>query len=169
MYMKRSTRAAAILLTILGCVGCDQSTKSVARDYLPQGTPISLFNDLVRLQHTENRGAFLSLGDGLSNNARRALFTFGGALLVIGAALWALRSRHLSSAQVLGAGLVSGGGLSNLIDRVTQDGSVTDFLNIGMGPVRTGIFNCADMALMLGIAMLILGNSVATRLRAPQR
>lgn len=51
-----------------------------------------------------------------------------------------------------------------MIDRVTQDGNVTDFLNIGVGPIRTGIFNCADMALMLGVAILILSDSVATRL-----
>ena len=60
--------------------------------------------------------------------------------------------------------MVSGGGLSNLIDRVTQGGNVTDFLNVGAGPIRTGIFNCADMALMLGVAILILSDSVATQL-----
>ncbi len=54
-----------------------------------------------------------------------------------------------------------GGRLSNLIDRLLQDGSVTGFLNIGVGPVRTGIFNSADMALMLGVAILVAGDRVA--------
>jgi signal peptidase II len=164
--MKTSVRAAVVLLTILGCVGCDQYTKSIARDYLPRETPISLLNDVVRLQRDENPGAFMSLGDSLSTNARRVLFAFGGAVLVIGTAFLALRSRRRSSAHILGAALISGGGFSNLIDRVTQGGNVTDFLNIGVGPLRTGIFNCADVALMLGLAILIFSDSIATRLRS---
>ncbi len=104
--MKTSVRAAVILLTIFGCVGCDQLPKAVARSYLPLGAPISLLNDVVRLQHAENPGVFLSLGDALPSNTRRVLFTCGGAVLVIGAAVWALRSRRLSSAQIVGAALV---------------------------------------------------------------
>lgn len=84
---------------------------------------------------------------------------------MIGTAFWALRSRRRSSAHILGAALISGGGFSNLMDRVTQGGNVTDFLNIGVGPLRTGIFNCADVALMLELAILICSDSIATRLR----
>jgi signal peptidase II len=35
-------------------------------------------------------------------------------------------------------------------------GSVVDFLNVGIGSLRTGIFNVADMAIMLGVALLLL-------------
>ena len=42
------------------------------------------------------------------------------------------------------------GGIGNLIDCVTNNGLVTDFLNIGIGPVRTGIFNVTDMAVTCG-------------------
>jgi signal peptidase II len=163
-HMKTSVRVAVILLTVIGCVGCDQLTKSVARKYLALGMSVSLLNDVIRLQRAENPGAFLSLGDALPASTRRFVFTFGGAVLVVGTACWALRSRRLSSPQIVGAALASGGGLSNLIDRVTQGGNVTDFLNVGAGPIRTGIFNCADMALMLGVAILVLSDSVATQL-----
>ena len=164
--MKMSLRIAVILLTILGCVGCDQITKSVAREYLPSREPVSLFSDVVRLQHTENPGAFLSLGDSLPRNTRLVLFTLGGTTLVIGMAFWACRSRRLSPVQVVGAALACGGGLSNLIDRLIQNGHVTDFINIGVGPIRTGIFNCADMSLMFGLAMLLAGDSVLEWLSA---
>ena len=50
---------------------------------------------------------------------------------------------------------ICAGGLGNLIDRVGQDGYVTDFLNVGVGSVRTGIFNVADLILMLGMAALL--------------
>lgn len=159
--MKITVRAAVVVLTVLGCVGCDQVTKSVARHYLPSPAPLSLFGGVVRLQHAENPGGFLSLGDSLPRRTRLAVFMLGGAALVIGAGFWAFRSRRLSSVQIVGAALVCGGGLSNLIDRLLQDGNVTDFLNIGVGPVRTGIFNCADVALMLGMAILVGGDTVA--------
>jgi signal peptidase II len=52
--------------------------------------------------------------------------------------------------------LVAGGGISNLIDRLLYNGRVTDFLNVGIGGVRTGIFNVADMAIMAGALLLLL-------------
>lgn len=161
--MKTNMRIAVILLTVLGCVGCDQVTKSIARHQLPPEQVISLFNDTVRLVHAENSGAFLSLGDSLSSTARRALFTLGGAVVVIGTAVWAFRSRRMSLPQMIGAALICGGGLGNVIDRVSQEGHVTDFLNVGFGPVRTGIFNVADMALMLGVALLVVGDVFARK------
>ena len=47
-------------------------------------------------------------------------------------------------------------GLGNLIDRLTHHGLVTDFLNLGFGALRTGIFNVADVAGVVGIAILVL-------------
>jgi signal peptidase II len=162
--MKTTCRAAIILLITVGCVGCDQLTKSIARDHLPLRETVSLFKDTVRLERAENPGGFLSLGDKLSSTARRVLFTLGGALLVTGTALWAFASKRVHSTQIVGAALICGGGVANVIDRVAHGGSVTDFLNVGVGPIRTGIFNVADMALMLGIAMLVLSEGVARRL-----
>jgi lipoprotein signal peptidase len=46
------------------------------------------------------------------------------------------------------------GGLSNLADRLAI-GSVIDFLNVGIGQVRTGIFNVADVAIMTGAALVL--------------
>jgi signal peptidase II len=47
--------------------------------------------------------------------------------------------------------LIVGGGVSNLIDRLRYGGYVVDFLNVGIGSLRTGIFNVADMAIMAGV------------------
>ena len=44
-----------------------------------------------------------------------------------------------------------GGGVGNLIDRVLFENGVIDFLNVGIGNLRTGIFNVADMAIMTGV------------------
>jgi len=53
--------------------------------------------------------------------------------------------------------LILAGGIGNLIDRVSQQGLVTDFMNVGIGPVfRTGIFNVADMAITAGFFVFIV-------------
>ena len=54
------------------------------------------------------------------------------------------------------------GGLSNLIDRLIYDGRVTDFLNVGIGSLRTGIFNLADMAILAGALLLVLKTGAAS-------
>jgi signal peptidase II len=57
--------------------------------------------------------------------------------------------------HLVGLALVIGGGVSNWIDRAVR-GSVVDFMNIGLGWLRTGVFNIADVALMAGAATLLL-------------
>ena len=52
------------------------------------------------------------------------------------------------------------GGVSNFIDRASNNGAVVDFLNIGIGPIRTGIFNIADVAIMFGFALFIFGSYI---------
>ena len=50
------------------------------------------------------------------------------------------------------------GGIGNLIDRIFFENGVIDFLNVGVGNWRTGIFNVADMAIMVGVfCMLFFG------------
>ena len=53
--------------------------------------------------------------------------------------------------MVSSSALIIGGGLGNLIDRILNQGAVIDFMNIGIGPIRTGVFNVADLAILAGI------------------
>ena len=57
------------------------------------------------------------------------------------------------------------GGVSNLIDRVAAGGLVMDFLNLGIGRLRTGIFNVADMALTFGVIWILLAGIFEGRRR----
>jgi len=50
---------------------------------------------------------------------------------------------------------IAGGGISNIYDRMFNNGHVIDFMNAGIGPVRTGIFNVADMAITGGIIVML--------------
>ncbi len=80
------------------------------------------------------------------------VFTFATGLLLLGMTLAAIRGRW-EGMRLLGAALIVSGGASNWIDRVAT-GSVIDFLNVGIGPLRTGIFNVADVAILVGAGWL---------------
>ena len=54
------------------------------------------------------------------------------------------------------------GGASNLYDRALNNGAVVDFLNIGIGPLRTGIFNIADMAILFGAGLFLIASWTGT-------
>jgi signal peptidase II len=122
---------------------------------LHSGITESLLADSLRLQLTENPGSFLSLGASLPQQLRFALFTAVVAALLIGLVCAALFARRLSTARFVALALIAGGGISNLIDRLLYDGRVTDFLNVGIGSLRTGIFNIADMAILGGALLMI--------------
>jgi signal peptidase II len=151
----RASRPALVALVLLGCIACDQATKRIAIAGLPEGRRLSLLGDLVRLEHVRNPGAFLGLGGELPAAARTALLTFGVGAAVAAAVVFALR-RRTSTREALAAALVAGGGIGNLWDRLAGDGRVTDFMNVGVGGLRTGIFNVADLAIVAGVALLAL-------------
>jgi signal peptidase II len=144
------------MATLCCCVGCDQVSKSAARALLPSGVTESLFADSLRLQLVQNPGAFLSLGGSLPEQMRFTLFTAAATVLLIGLVCAALFARRLRPARFIPLALVAGGGISNLIDRLVFDGRVTDFLNVGIGSFRTGIFNVADMAILAGALLFVL-------------
>lgn len=153
--MRSIPRFVVVMLTLCCCVGCDQVSKSAARSMLQTGITESLFSDSLRLQLTQNPGSFLSLGASLPESLRFGLFTAVVAIVLIGLVCAALFAR-LSTARFVALALVAGGGISNLIDRLLYDGRVTDFLNVGIGSLRTGIFNLADMAILAGALLLVL-------------
>jgi signal peptidase II len=149
----RRARHAALLAAIAGCLALDQATKAVASASLTLGDRHSFLADTVRLELAHNSGAFLSLGASLPAGIRAHLFTWFVGLLVLGALWFAFRGRT-PARLAAGAALVAAGGLGNLWDRLATGGWVVDFLNLGIGPLRTGIFNVADVALMAGVALV---------------
>jgi signal peptidase II len=166
--MKSIPRYLIVALTLFCCVGCDQVSKSAARALLASGVTHSFLADSLRLQLVANPGSFLGLGSALPEQLRFALFTGAVAVLLLGVLSAALFARRLDFARFVGLALVAGGGMSNLIDRLMFHGRVTDFLNVGIGSLRTGIFNVADMTILAGALLLLLKARAAPRVAAPQ-
>jgi signal peptidase II len=149
-------RLVVLLLTLLITAGCDQVTKQIAREQLAPGDAVVLWEGAVRLHYSENHGAFLSAGADLGEAARFAIFTLGVAVILVALSLYLLTARGLSFWPTVAMAMVVGGGLGNLIDRVAREGAVVDFLNVGIGSVRTGIFNLADVFIVGGVGFLLL-------------
>jgi signal peptidase II len=154
--MSRFIRHPWVALVLIGSVGCDQLAKSAAREYLP-GTGVHSFaSDTFRLQYAQNPGAFLGLGDSLPPTVRYDTFIVGVGVFVVALLAWAMFGSRLTWLQRVALAAIGAGGAGNLIDRVRFDGAVTDFLNLGLGSVRTGIFNVADTLVMLGAVVLLI-------------
>ncbi|MCJ8314297.1 MAG: signal peptidase II [Saccharospirillaceae bacterium] len=141
----------------------DQLTKWWAWTYFhPNGsegaiTPGSshLFGTF-RLVYAENPGAFLGMGDSLPPIISTAIFMYLIPLAVIGFSFYVIRSKEFMGRNVIIMGSVLAGGFSNVIDRYYNDAHVIDFLNVGIGSLRSGIFNVADMFVMFGVILIIL-------------
>jgi signal peptidase II len=145
----------AAVVIVLSTVACDRASKHLAQQRLAGGPGHSYLADTLRVQYTENRGGFLSLGADLPPRVRSAVFTVG-TLALLGMVAAVLGRRSTAGATAIGLSLLWAGGASNIVDRLTR-GAVVDFLNVGIGPLRTGIFNVADVAITAGIAVLLLG------------
>jgi signal peptidase II len=146
-------RPLVLVVAVLGTIGCDRVTKYMAETTLADAPVRSYLADTVRLGYAENRGGFLSLGASLPPRVRTVVFTGVTGLMLIALALLGIRRRWHGWAA-LGLALFVAGGASNWIDRVMR-GSVVDFLNVGVGPLRTGVFNVADVAIMIGAAIVL--------------
>ena len=142
-----------LLLAIGATIGCDRVTKHIAATALAEVPERSFLADTIRLEYSENTGAFLSLGANWPPAVRTAVFSVGTGVALIVLTVLAVRGRWQRTA-LLGVALFVAGGASNLLDRVAY-GMVIDFMNVGVGPLRTGIFNVADVAIMLGAGLLV--------------
>jgi len=151
-------RLKLVLIVVLVGIAVDQVTKEVARRTLKDRGTLHFLHDTLRLQYSENEGAFLSLGAGMSEGTRFWVFTVLVAVTMIVLAVYTLGSRSAPRDHRLALAWVLSGGTSNLIDRIVNDGHVVDFLNVGLGSYRwsrTGIFNVADMAILGGCLYLL--------------
>jgi signal peptidase II len=160
-----TVRRLLLLVLIVVTIGCDRVTKRFATEFISESPSQSFLNDLVRLDYAENAGAFLGLGAQWPVWLRSGVFTLGNGLLLVALAVVAVRANWSGPSQV-GIALFVAGGASNLVDRLIR-GTVVDFLNLGIGPVRTGIFNVADVAIMLGAAFVLFGATRPAPLSPP--
>lgn len=159
--MITGSRIGIIALVVFLCTGCDQITKGIAQRTLPDREPISLLNDVIRIEYLENHGVTLGLGATLPAELRLMAFTGAVAVFMVLLLGFLLTAKGLRRIQVLSLSLVLAGGVGNLIDRVLNDGAVIDFVSFGIGGLRTGVMNLADVAVFFGIGLLLISSATA--------
>lgn len=134
--------------------GLDRLTKLLAIEFLKGRPSISFFGDLMVLVYAENSGAFLSLGSVWSPFLKYLLFLVVPVIVCLYGLLWCfLKARDLPRLVLVAT--IIGGGVGNLVDRLANDFRVVDFLNFGLGRLRTGVLNMADLSVTFGALLLI--------------
>ena len=154
--MKIRFKILLFCLSSLLFIGCDRITKNIAKDHLMFHAPISYLHNTVVLEYVENTGAALSLGDQLSKPLSFWLLSILPLIFLIALFVYAIvKIRELGKLKLFAFSLIFAGGLGNIIDRLLFDRHVTDFMNVGIGSLRTGIFNVADMCVTAGVIVLL--------------
>lgn len=145
--------SAAVLLCSLAL---DHLTKWWAQAHLVEGAClpeacVSVFGTPVRLHLIYNTGAAFSAGEGFGWLLAPLATAVAAFLLALA---WSTQDRRLG----VGYSLVASGALGNVIDRVVRaehgfaTGGVVDFIDLRVWP----IFNLADVAVVIGVALLLL-------------
>lgn len=137
----------------------DQGTKLAIVQNLQICDRLHVLGNVLRITHIRNTGAVFGVMKGAG-----AYFTFF-SIVAAGVLLFLLFFSRRARAQVkVGLGLVLGGAVGNLIDRL-RFGSVVDFVDVGIGErMRWPCFNVADLAITVGVILL-----VANTIRSPSR
>ena len=161
--MRIFTRLSIVILVLILCTGCDQLTKKIAQEKLANAAPISLLGGVVRVELAQNSGGMLSLGAGLPEEARFLVFVVLVAVILPLTLVFALRANSINLWQLTGLSMTAAGGLGNLLDRLLNQGMVIDFVSFGVGSLRTGIMNLADIIIVAGIVIFLLANTPEVR------
>ncbi|PWS27152.1 signal peptidase II [Pedobacter yonginense] len=155
MAKKNTIRLFILTILLLLNIGCDQVSKNIVRNRISEYEHISVIKDRFTLTKVENSGAFLSLGDNMPYVFRLILLS-GLPLLVLGFGLYYLYAKpNIPRTMQIALCFLIGGGIGNLYDRIVH-GSVTDFMHIDFVIFQTGVFNFADISIMIGVGILLI-------------
>ena len=140
------------LLIVIAFVA-DRVSKQWATDYFAEHGSIQI-NQYFTLRQTFNEGVAFGLFQGIG-----PWVGWLTILLVIGMLVYLVQTPKSEWVTRLGLGLLIGGALGNMVDRIVN-GRVLDFIE---SPLRPGIFNVADIAINVGMVIIIIGSLMYDR------
>ena len=154
----KNNRTLFITILIVVNIALDQISKFWVRANVPAGSRSEILGEYFTLHNVENTGAFLGLGSDFNPILKIILLNVLPVVVLTLVLFYIFRDKTLDKFSLIGFCCIIGGGIANLYDRILY-GQVTDFWHIDLGGVfRTGIFNIADVSVMVGMGLLILGN-----------
>ncbi len=158
MKITPKLRIILVLSLVLLNISCDQISKNVVRRAIEPYQRIEIFKDNFVLTKVENRGAAYSLGSDLGPALKIILLQILPILVLLILLRQILIKTNYSRETIIGFAFIIGGGIGNLFDRIVY-GSVTDFLILDLGIIKTEIFNMADVSIMFG-SLLVLTSAI---------
>jgi signal peptidase II len=144
----RAAGMRRLFVTAVSITVLDQVVKKVVTTVMELGESVDFLGTVVRFTRTANTGAAFGMLRG-----RSLLFIIISALAALAIAAFSRQIARQRTWEQLSFGLILGGAVGNLIDRVRL-GAVVDFINIGIGDLRWPYFNVADSAITIGVAIL---------------
>lgn len=150
----------------LSLISWDRASKGLAREWLRDRPARSYFHDVFRLEYVENTGAAMSLGNGL--DPRISFWVLGIVPLAVLLGLFGYVIVHADAIRpwrLAAFSLIFAGGMGNILDRLLFDRHVTDFMNVGVQSLRSGIFNFADVWITAGALCMTAGSLLRGRVR----
>ncbi len=131
-------------------IATDQITKAAAEKYLAHTGEIPVMGGLVTFSLVKNFEGFLGVARGLPTSLQFFFLYVCVGILLAACIFYLFLLRRPNPSYILPLCLVTGGGLSNLLDRILHGGGVTDFVFLTVGRLSTGIFNLADVYILVG-------------------
>jgi signal peptidase II len=159
----RLGRALLFLGIFLCTAGFDQATKHWAETSLSRGSPQPFVDGYWDWELAKNTGVAFSTFAGIEGG--QIVLSLLAIVFLIAIGVMAARTKPGENWKLVGLALIGGGALGNLIDRV-RAGGVTDFVRWKVGDWAWPIFNLADVALVLGLCVLVLESVLAKKRRA---
>ncbi|RBW62318.1 signal peptidase II [Tenacibaculum sp. E3R01] len=153
--MNRLLKIFISLIVIISNISCDQITKEKARVEIEKNEIIEVINDNFILTKVENTGAAMSLGQNLPPKLKIIILQILPLLTLILMFFHTIRKKESTKLNLIAFSFIIGGGIGNIYDRILYN-SVTDFMYIKLGTFHTGIFNMADVSVVVGALLLFL-------------
>ncbi|WP_059370351.1 signal peptidase II [Treponema endosymbiont of Eucomonympha sp.] len=154
VLQERKKHIALTLGTVFANYAVDRVTKLAACAFLKGREDISLLHNVMVLMYRENSGAFLSLGAEWNAALKYVALLVAPLLLCIAGTVYLmLKEKNLQ--RIVLCACVIGGGVGNLFDRLLNGFNVIDFMNFGIGRLRTGVLNFADLSVTAGAVLLL--------------
>lgn len=166
MRITRLIKVFFSLMVIFSNISCDQLTKEKVRNEISKNETIRVIDDNFILTNVENTGAAMGLGENLGPELKIIVLQILPLVVLLLMFLYIIIEKKVSKLNLVAVSFIIGGGIGNVYDRILYN-SVTDFMYLEFGALHTGIFNMADVSVVVG-TLLILINAVASEINNKQ-
>ena len=147
-------RVLVIIFTLVFVIYSDQYTKSIAQKYFFNLPPASFYSETLIFSYVENSSGFLGMVSEYPQYLQFFLLNICVPAILLYCLYYLFFKKNLSVLRITTLSIITGGGISNLLDRVINSGAVIDFMQIRIGLFRTGVFNLADIYIIGGSFLL---------------